>query len=683
MSPVQILGIIRMGKLHQMTLSAFHQLERSGGNFLLTGLREKPCKTLISQRQKALKVLALAQPTCLDFSVHLSARNYQNDPGFPRFFFVPRVMAQCGYNFSMHTLDIPFLQLHVQWRTIVRSAFLLTLLGFSVVAFDLARFIHSDQYDAYDFILQGLRVSHPSETTVVDSWGRPKGLVMALSVFTGLFEKVFSRLPAMNDYHVFMALISVAFVLVWVHLISRIWGPMVGQITGIFVMVNELFVHFCFSAMADITTGLYWGLTCSAFIWLCRLSSETSSTRKKIDCVLLLGMLAALSSIGKYHFIVAFPGLLLFYLLLNGITLGKKVFKTATLKELLITVLLPFLVFVITLDLSMRLWSAHMNGLKALLYWVKWFLFRHAFRYQESSTLYVRYLYEMMGPVFTVLSVFSIVFAIRHLPQKLQLFRRSEKLAILSVMGVTFGMLLITQIATHKETRYLLPMLPAIFSLAIVSAHFVYERLPQNLRALWIGLWILAVIHPVQKSVMDWKIYKTEPVYAASEYEGMWALINGEVSPFTKKCQDITAHYASVFPKTRIYPEDLHYQRTNIMTAQIIFHTRISQVLDLHERFAKVSNFPKPGVNFPSHLRDNTCFLLSHTPTGPGAANSLPSTESNMIWIVRVLGTNLSKEKADEYLASTSETSMPQQGKVSCNKDKTLFSCFYAKRFFG
>jgi hypothetical protein len=591
-------------------------------------------------------------------------------------------------------------------RAQVLSVLYYGVLVISAVAwFHLALTVPLDNSDSYEYIEQALRISHPNVMPAPDGWLRPKTLVVLLSSFNFGFEAVTRKLPSLVDYHAFMTVITLAYVLCWGALISKIWNRTAGRIASLFLMAHELTMHFSFMALADITTGLFWALASLSFCHLWEKNSQKERPRERVALGILTGILGAAASTGKHHFTVAFPALLFFHVLFSkggkGFTkhfllpivvmglafwiphlfwgnLLKGVWGGATVvaipwivlacfllttpwtRGIGIGITLPLMTSLCVIDATMRLWGTLTSGLVVYIYYVLDLVPKHAAAGSEPSTFYIDSLFQTLGVIYCGASLLALGWGGRNAWKRLWQMEKSERSARLSVLAVSFLLLIITQLGRHKELRFLLPILPALFATIAACAYEVYLLLPLHAKKAWIGLWILALISPIRQTVGDYRFYQTHPIYSMSTFESVWDFFKQRDYP----CSAITYRRPYLAPRVMRFPDDISYQRYGFSGLHILFHTGIKWKED--KLLPQISNTKNFSSQLPTNMEAGACYLLQEEPV-------LPDGTPRSFWGVRVVGTNLT-----EPLPSTG----PDQ--IHCRKDGSdRHLCVLARHFYS
>lgn len=427
-----------------------------------------------------------------------------------------------------------------------------------------------DYWDGFNFLLQSRRLTDPLyEGVTFDAW-RPRGLVAMLAGLDWMSLRFWQEFPTVPIYHAYMALVTVAFLLVWNQVNAKLWGRNAALLSTVFLLVSDLLHHYATSLLGDITTGLFWGACCLAF--LVRPDEKISPAR-----AVAIGVLGALSGMSKYHFLLLLPLLVLFWVL-------------AAARDRWRSGLAMLLGFLVSLEAGLRIFSKNDAGM--------WGHAGHLWRQvgvaatlKRPTDIYFDGLYHMYGPIFWTLALLAAV----RLRGKVDVGPRG-KAALWS--GLCLAIL--TQSITQRELRYLFPLLPMLLGLVAWGMLKNLERMPSAARIAWVGLWAFALFYPALRSWRDLRVSFRGPTYqvARLDSEAYWAYF-GLPSLVGNRCHKIDACIFSLATREWEYPKDQFYRAFDL-GPQYQYFTRLPTTM---------KTCPNNPATLGSLVETDTCYV--------------------------------------------------------------------------
>jgi len=483
-----------------------------------------------------------------------------------------------------------------------------------------------DYWDGFNFLLQARRLSDPLyEGVTFDAW-RPRGLVAMLASFDWFSVKIWKEFPSVPGYHAYMALVAVAFLIVWNQVNSRLWGRNAALLSTVFLILSDLLHHYAIAVLADITTGLFWGLC--LLVFLNRPEDPVRAPR-----AILIGVLGALSGMSKYHFLLLLPLLVIFWV--------AGAFRER--RRAGIWILTGFLV---SLEAGLRYFSKNDAGMwgHAGHLWRQVGVAATLFR---PADIYLDGLYRMYGPIFWTLALLALV----RLRGRVEVGPRG-KAALWS--GLCLAIL--TQAITQRELRYLFPLLPMLLGLVAWGVFRNLERMPSAARIAWVGLWAIALLYPGWRSIKDLRVSFKSPTYQVARLDSdlYWAYFSLP-SLVGERCQKIDACIFSLSSREWEYPKDQFYRAFDL-GPQYQFFTRLP---------TSMKTCPNNPATLAALSEKDTCYVQPFQDARDGRP---------YVAVVKYLGSGWSEKQKKILLAQSAH---PREG-IHCEAD----GCWSVAPFF-
>ncbi len=448
-----------------------------------------------------------------------------------------------------------------------------------------------DYWDGMNFVLQSRRLTDPQFSAIpFDAW-RPRGLVALLSGFDWVTSHLTHSFPSVAQYHVFMALLTVAFLAVWNVTNSRLWGRTPAFLATLFLLATDLVHHYAASLLADVTTSLYWGLALLVFVY--RAEEEFPRGR-----AILFGALGAFCGLSKFHFLLLLP-------------MTVMIWAAADWKKRARALGWALLGYFLALEAGLRWLSGNETGIlgqgRSLLEQVK-----VVTRLHRPVELYFEGLFWMYGPIFWMLILVGIINSRRTLI----LPARSR-----AVLTGALGLAILTQIISQREIRYLVPLLPLFLGWVAAVMVQCLRQWPAAARIAWMGLWGIALLYPVMRSYRDLRMSFTGTFYqnARQESDVYWAYF-GLPSLKGNRCGKIEACLFSLKSPDWEYPKDEYY-RSYDLGPHYEFFTRLPVSLHscgLNQRLEKLTSEDTCYVLPYQDAKESSPYLAVIKPLGTG-----------------------------------------------------------------
>lgn len=454
--------------------------------------------------------------------------------------------------------------------------------GFATLWFEVIHRLPLEYWDGINFLLQARRLTDPEFGAVpLDLW-RPRALVALLGTFDVFYKSIVGRFPALSDYHLLMAGVSTLFLIASFVAVARLWGRKASALALLFLLLTQVVHHYSMMLLADIITGLGWMLAVSVFL-SCDKQEEMSSGRAAA-----LGMLGAVAGMGKYHFLLLVPVMLFVHAL-------------SAPKRLAYPLGVALFSYVATLECGFRVFSGGEAGIVshavALSHQVE-----VAARLHRPPEIYIEGLYLMYGPIFWALALMAVFLCAKRIS-----FRALAPKKRAVIVACLFHILL-TQLITQRETRYLIPLLP-IFLGALAAAIFGAARaLSPRARIWWCLLWAISLLYPFSRSRNDLRTTLESPVYLRAERDlaRFWAAFS-EPGLNGNRCSKVIAcaHSLRSFPWE--FPKDQYY-RSYDLGPHYQFFTGLPATLKHCPRFTSAGG--EISQSFRAASDANACYVL-------------------------------------------------------------------------
>lgn len=563
-----------------------------------------------------------------------------------------------GYTYR----PLEFLAVFLFWGALAVFLFLLVPLGDS---------IHVDYYDAISFISQSRRLTDPAFNAVpFDGLTRPRALVMIFTVFDTVVKAIFSHYPTLHEYHGLMIGVAVANVLVWVLVFSFLWKPSSGFLAGTAILFFPLMVRYTVFALADILSGLLWGLVVLVLLWSLRRLAVATKPTEKFLIAAVLGFFGGILGITKHNFLIFFPTLLgLLYFCTRSFPAHIRPLWDST-RQRRQWFIAGLISWAIVIDVSSRVFGDWNRGID--------FAFSRIYGLgkiglidKTHTSLYGEAIIETLGWPFILFITVSFLVVVWHeirwrnkaLSQDLY----SKFLTRFVLIALSLVFLGILQIIPHREARYLIPFAPAVLG-AGVCGWFLFLG-----RFRWVGQLLgyvvvgLALIHPVQYSLATIFILRSDPIYsqATSGGEELWNYLKSS-GPLHNRCRRIRAcafQLRSVIDRS--IPNDPYLTKFDFDPHYFFFTGLQATVM----RCSRSSGDPLAKRHeLGSEDPGDSCYVLWEPPTAEGQLDRLIVLKPyGRIQDVSSLQTDISRSL----------------GNVQCETSLRGVRCFEVRIFYG
>jgi hypothetical protein len=540
---------------------------------------------------------------------------------------------------------------------------------FTILSIQIALHNDFDYWDAFNFINQSLRVTESRFSFVLIAASRPRALVIVFVIVNLISKFFFGVLPSIHVYHVTMVGIALAFAGAWYWVISEIWGSKVASAVTVFVLCEQMLVHYSASAISDLLTGASLALTLGIFLSFIRATSEREITFRSLIFYLFgLGLSGAFLGMGKHHFFPALPAMCFAYLLVSPRDVPTLRFRFLCCVEMLV-------LYVFVIDISNRIFvDPHYGVINLFLDIVK--QGRTSLSDPSSALMYVGNLFLVYGPAFWVASLLGVVMSWRVLlPQS-----RKPEVRFVYLSALPF--LLLIQCYPHREFRYFLPFLPLVLVPLVVCGIEVLNVLSANKRLAYAGLWILALVYPIQRSARDSMEYFSNPVFSAKATgaDDLWKYIKSP-SLTGKRCSMIKACWFNFDAQTKTRLVFDGYFDGFAFGPHYSFFTGLP--FAVHACPENGESYLRTTKNLTSEISNEDCYLVREQAVSYSLATSTLKTEAskNYLVVLKIIGQRLSELERTELIKGAS---LGPSEKLICENDgKETGTCYTARRFFG
>ncbi len=396
----------------------------------------------------------------------------------------------------------------------------------------LAGALSLDYWDGYNFLLQARRLHDVRFDWITVDPFRPRGLIVYLYFVDKIGLLLNGYLPSLKQYHLSMVFVTIVYVGVSWGVIRKIFGEAAALLGTLFLLLNPVLHHYSVTLLADLWAGVWMGL--AVLFW------EQRRRNSSIVCATFCGLC-------KYHFLLFVPALLL---------IGRWREKIPRMEILRLMAICG-----ITLEAVFLLWGGWDAGL--------WFHIEKLFIQtvhmaqvlRRPPTLYLDGLYRMYGLPFWLLFAGA-------------LFKSVEsKLVLKSSVLAVIAMALITQALPQREIRYLFPMLPLLLG-------YVAYRMSALGKWRWVAI-SLCLIVPFIKSVNEFKVYASDPVYQIKESD---FLRMGEQIRAYPECERVNVCPIRLRAQTWEQPQDEFYRSYDLGPQYLFYGQRPYQFIDCKKK---------------------------------------------------------------------------------------------------
>jgi hypothetical protein len=580
------------------------------------------------------------------------------------------------------------------FQSAVGTAYLFFLVAFAVTATHLALFIDIAHYDGIAFLLQARSIIDDS----VREWYfmRPRTPVMIVTLFNLAHQFLIGNEPSLHTYHLMMVAWSISFVVIWTVVVAKLMGRLVAYVAGIFLLSQQLLLHYSPFLLFEIVAGFFVGLLLWIFLLALEALSSPEQRKRTVAVTVALGAVGAMASLTKHHFSVLVPALLFSFLFGHWCFRALRGTHWGTEKQLGVWILGICIVWFVCFDAITSTFSP--EGKNSFVQHFQ-HLFQYFFREGQvvahrgnEPKLYIQNLLRMDGRLFWGLSLFSLLSMATLRRCRSEVLARSPTarmglwcLAVLTLMYLT-----VLQLLPHREFRYIIPQVPGLLAFIAFGAVVFGAKLGGPAKAAWVTLWMVALVHPIQRTVADARVFYTDRIYSAkaSNSEGYWDYFS-KPTILGNSCETIFACGLFLRPLTRSpMLRDEFYQKYTLVP-HYRYYTRLPTPFvkfvkcDPRKDYDETLSEMMASQDRPMH----TCYAIlesadelgspgKRVPQWPRLGSKLP-----YVIVMKPLGESFSAEDTKK-LAPLYRKDSPDR--IHCQAmEEERDACFEYRKFFG